>query len=355
MNHKFYLVALLLCTCICTICADSLRIPAINDNIVYLGRTLRSDSCVRFNFPGVTAILSFEGSSLSMITNPGAGKFHVEIDSLPPKNVWVAESDSILTVASGLDPELLHTARITYAIEGFEKNPKWHGFIIDGAKARLRKAERPQGPKIEFIGNSITCGYGTEASSEKERFSYETENHCLTYAWRTARALDADFNVVARSGIGVYRNYGDPREGGRTKTMSSEYGHTLLYDESHAWDHSAFEPDIICLNLGTNDTSGHNYDTTLLAAAFKRFHSLLRRLHPYSKIVLLTGTMMEGEPLTDVRTILDDIASQDELTYRFDMSPIDGSLGYGADYHPSSARHRVMAEELTAYLRTIID
>ena len=41
--------------------------------------------------------------------------------------------------------------------------------------------------------------------------------------------------------------------------------------------------------------------------------------------------------------------------YRFDMTPEDGSCGWGSCFHPSKARHAKMAEELTAYLRTIID
>ena len=53
-----------------------------------------------------------------------------------------------------------------------------------------------------FIGNSITCGYGTETTDPYEHFSYDNENHTLTYAYLAARDLDADFHVVARSGIG---------------------------------------------------------------------------------------------------------------------------------------------------------
>ena len=43
----------------------------------------------------------------------------------------------------------------------------------------------------------------------------------------------------------------------------------------------------------------------------------------------------------------------DENVFRFDMSPHDGTLGIGADYHPSLRQSNKMADELTAFLRKI--
>ena len=41
--------------------------------------------------------------------------------------------------------------------------------------------------------------------------------------------------------------------------------------------------------------------------------------------------------------------------YRFDFTPIDGSLGYGTDWHPSLQRHQKMADELTPFLQKLIE
>ena len=77
-------------------------------------------------------------------------------------------------------------------------------------------------------------------------------------------------------------------------------------------------------------------------------------MNPDAKIVLLTGSMMSGQELADVTGALDRVASSREGVYRFDMTPQDGSLGFGADYHPSARQAEKMASELTAYLRGII-
>ena len=321
-------------------------------NISYMGRRVMTEGKdVKFNYPGFTALLNFSGESLDMLTSPGSGFWMVEVDGGEAKKMQVTPGDSILSIATSL-PEGEHSARVTYCIEGFEFNPEVRGFILPEGGRLL-----PQDPKgdlkIEFIGNSITCGYGTEAAGADIHFSYDTENHCLGYAYLTARELDADFNMVCRSGIGVYRNFDGPREGSAEGTMPLEYGNALLYDADEPWDFSSFIPDIVCVNLGTNDTSTDNYDITLFGKAYGEFVDRLRGYYPKAKIVLLTGSMLGGKELRDVKTALDDISASREGVYRFDMTPQDGSLGYGADYHPSAQQAQKMASELTAYLRKL--
>lgn len=333
--------------------SGQLDVDPNDPGILYMGRILRTDSTApTFTYPGTTAMLNFEGSSIAMAASPGSGQFMVEIDSLAPFKINFTPSDSLITLAESLG-EGAHSLRVTYAIEGYEKHPEFRGFVISGPGSKILPApERPK-LRIEFIGNSITCGYGTEADSGDTHFSYDTENHTLSYAYLTARALDADFNVVARSGIGMYRSYNGPREGTPDNRIPAEYDHTLIYDRAHYWDHRSFRPDIICINLGTNDTSVDNYDINLFEEAYKKFLAHLHLLQPQAKIVLLTGPMLHGKPLEDVTAVLDSLAEGKDYVYRFDMSEQTGELGYGADYHPSRAQAAKNAAELTAFLKKI--
>lgn len=352
---KLYLFgAILTLTSVSVSCkSDDDYVKATDPDIAYMGRHVVTDDVkVRFNYPGFTAMLNFSGESLDMLTNPGSGYWVVEVDSLQPMKKFISPNDSVLNVAASL-PEGNHTARITYCIEGYEHNPEVRGFKLAEGGKLLPKPKKGD-VKIEFIGNSITCGYGTEAESAYIRFSYDTENHCLSYAYLTARNLDADFNVVARSGIGVYRNYNGPKEGNDKEIMPMEYGNTMLYNYDEPWDFNRFTPDIVCINLGTNDLSTNNYDATLFEEAYGNFVDTVRGHYPAAKIVLLTGSMMNDKPLEDAKRALDNVAEGRENVYRFDMTPQDGSLGYGADYHPSAAQSRQMADELTAYLRQMI-
>lgn len=327
-------------------------VKATDPAISYMGRTyVTPDSTVRFNYPGVTAMLNFSGPSLRMLTNPGSGYWMVEVDSLPAFKYHIAPQDSVMIVADGLSKDP-HSARITYCIEGFEFNPEIRGFLLadDG---KLGNAPAKGNLKIEFIGNSITCGYGTEAQSEKERFSYDTENHTLGYAYLTARELGADFNMVCRSGIGIYRNFGGKAEGDSLGIMPLEYDNTMLYNHDVPWDFSRFSPDIVCVNLGTNDTYRSDYRLDLIENNFNELVTRIQSRHPDAKILLLTGSMMNGKPLEDIRSVLDNVAKSHKEVYRFDFTPQDGSLGYGADYHPSTAQARKMADELIPVIRNL--
>lgn len=335
---------------------EAVTVPAsAADYVTVMGRTVTTpEGSVAFNYPGVTAMVKFEGERLDMETIPGSGYFSVEVDEGAPKRILIAEGDSTVCLADSLG-QGEHTVRVTYSQEGYEKNPAFRSFSVSAGGHFLAAPARPQGPRIEFIGNSITCGYGAAAPDGSHGFSYDTEDHCLTYAYLTARALDADFNVVARSGIGMYRNYNGPREGDTWGTMPLEYDHTMLYDTVHPWDFKRFQPDIVCINLGTNDTSTDNYDITLFREAYDRFLTRLRGNYPSAKFVLLTGCMMNGKELADVRAALDSLASIHPGAYRLDMSPQTGDLGIGSDSHPSARQHEKMARELTSFLLELDD
>lgn len=348
--HTLFISALLaLCGCASS---GSVFVAPSSEAITYMGRIDRSDSSAyKFTYPGTTAMLAFEGTGIDMITSPGSGYYMVAIDSLPAQKIFIGPGDSTVSLADSL-AEGAHKVRVTYCVEGYEFHPEWRGFNL-APGSRLLDAPVCAGPKIEFIGNSITCGYGVDADSPEQHFDYATENHCLSYAHLAARILDADYNVVARSGIGMYRNYGGPRDGSPSETMPLEYDKTRIY-EPGLWDHSQFHPDIICINLGTNDTSKDDYDIALYEQAYSQFLNHLHTLHPDAKIVLLTGSMLHGQALADVQGALDRLAADRPYAYRFDMSEEDGSLGYGADYHPSSGRAMLNAVQLSLFLNSLL-
>lgn len=329
-------------------------VEAANDSIGWVGRTEMVDGAACFTFPGVQMHTVFTGSSLQLLTKRNSGYFVVEIDNRPAFKVHSTETDSLLTLAGNLGKGE-HHAIVTLVSEGYELRPRIYGIYIDRA-ARLGKAVLPE-RKIEFIGNSITCGYGNEAVGAKCGFSYDTENQWSAYGAITSRILNAQCLVVARSGIGIYRHYGGPRQG-TDYNMPNTYKYTQFGQQGELWDFSRFTPDVVCINLGTNDTSLDNYDTRLLTAGYKDFVKIVREHYPKATIVLLTGTMMGGKALEDVKKALDETQEYarecgDTQVYRFDMTPIDATLEYGADYHPSARCHLRMAKELAAYLRQL--
>ena len=325
-------------------------------NIQYIGRTEDSspDSPV-FTYPGVQIRTGFTGTSLEMMCKLHSGYFMAEIDGGEPFKISFI-GNTVVNLARDLK-DGTHQAIVTYIGEGYENLPEFHGFFVDKGKTLAPAAPLPT-RKIEFIGNSITCGYGIEAKSEAEHYEEKTANFYYTYAARTARNLNAQALVVARSGIGVYRSYNGPRTGDKVN-MNTEYPNTLLYNDKYKWDFSRYTPDLVCINLGTNDTSTTGADSLLLLKGFKNLYHQVRSHYPMAKIVLLCGCMMSGNQLLSAQQALDttlDYAHQqgDSEVYRFDFTPHDGSLGYGADWHPSMRQHEKMANELTPFLKKLM-
>lgn len=329
-----------------------------DEHIQYIGRfSFKNPDSPAFTYPGVQINARFEGTSLKMLAKPMSGYFMAQIDNGKPFKVgFNAPKDSVVSLATSLRDEA-HEVRLMYVIEGYQRMPEFRGFILDEGRKLLEPPYLPE-RKIEFIGNSITCGYGVESTNPKEGFSDETENHYLTYAAITARNLKAQHLVVARSGIGIYRNYAGPKTGNRN-SMPAMYDQTLFGVQNEQWNFANYTPDVVCVNLGTNDTSTDPYDRHLLESAYKNFLTTLRSNYPKAKIVFLTGSMLTGQRLEHVKYALDNVVREarnrgDKEVYRFDMSWQTGDLGLGADYHPSIWQQEKMAGELTSYLRSLM-
>ena len=338
--------------------------------IVYTGRiSFTHPDRPAWNYPGVQIIAAFEGTSLRMIAKPRSGYFMAQIDLAEPfKVAFRGERDSVVTLATAL-PDGRHLVRLMYVIEGYEFFPEFWGFVLDKGRQLVPPPALPS-RKIELIGNSITCGYGNEGLKKEEGFDYATENHYYSYASIAARNLEAQHWVVARSGIGVYRNYNGPKTGNPESNMPAQYEYTgyawnpdlrkqptFLREK---WDFSRYQPDVVCINLGTNDLSTPNYDEKLLKQNYQKLLKMVRQHNPKAKIVFLTGTMLYNKELALQRQLLDEVAAEaqksgDKQVYRFDMPPIDNNAFYGNDWHPNIYQDEKMAAELTVFLRQLMN
>ena len=358
-------------------------VKASNPLIQYIGRVsfAKNPDVASFNFPGTTIQAAFEGTSLKMICRPMTGYFMAQVDGCEPFKVgFNAERDSVVTVAAALSKGI-HQLKVMYVIEGLFRTPEFHGFVLDKGCKLVEAPALPE-RKIEFIGNSITCGYGVESVEMTDPFEDETENHWLTYANIVSDSLKAQHTSISRSGIGVYRNYDGPKVGS-TENMPWQYEYTLFNKHDEKWDFSKYQPQLVCINLGTNDLSTNNYDIQLYEKNYRMFLQTVRSKYPTAKIVLITGPMLGEKESGEQRTVLDRICKDankkgftlasnymkdkngkaklakktkgDKEIYRFDFTYQTGDLGYGASWHPSKHQHQKMASELLLFLRKLMN
>ena len=357
-------------------------VKASHPMIRYMGRVSfgKNPDVTSFNFPGTTIEANFQGSSLKMMCRPMTGYFMAQVDGSEPFKVgFNAERDSVVTLATAL-PKGVHHVKVMYVIEGLFRNPEFRGFVLDKG-CKLVEAPALSERKIEFIGNSITCGYGVESIEMSDPFEDETENHWLTYANIVSDSLKAQHTSISRSGIGVYRNYDGPKTGS-AENMPWQYEYTLFNKHDEKWDFAKYQPQLVCINLGTNDLSTDNYDIQLYEKNYRMFLTTVRSKYPDAKIVLLTGPMLGKKESSEQRAALDRICADanksgftlvnktvvdkkgkikkakklgDKEIYRFDFSFQKGDLGYGASWHPSKLQHQKMAKELLPFLKNLMN
>ena len=216
---------------------------------------------------------------------------------------------------------------------------------------------------IEFIGDSITCGYGVDDEVAEHHFSTKTEDVTKAYAYKTAQALDADYSMVSISGYGIISGYTDNNIPKPQQTIPQYYTkHGFSYGAygskiaaSTKWDFTGYTPDLIVINLGTNDDSYTQNDTEKqeeYCNAYVEFLKTIREKNPDAKILCTLGIMGDRLYPYVERAAFDYTAQTGDTnisTMKFDVqSPDDG---YAADWHPTEATHTKASAKLVEKIK----
>lgn len=115
--------------------------------------------------------------------------------------------------------------------------------------------------RIEFVGDSITCGFGL-GTSEKDRFYYpQEENVWMAHGPTAARYLGMDWQMICISGICLAPRKEIPMP----VAMNMLYEYTdrpaqqaLELDADH-WNFKEHPVDYVVINLGTNDATAASF------------------------------------------------------------------------------------------------
>ena len=231
-------------------------------------------------------------------------------------------------------------------------------FILDeDAKVTKTKAKEKH---IQFIGDSITCGFGNEGNAG-DGFLTQTENPLKAYGALTAKKLDAEFTLISWSGIGIISSYVDPDvevpNTGVLVPMLYPYTDYGLFArmgwEQENYDFSEDAYDMIVINLGTNDSSytrDHADRKQAFQEAYTEFLRYLQTCHPGTPIVCCAGAM-NRLLMTEICEATKNASMPKSPIYYYEFTAGQPEDGEGAVGHPSMVRHENMAEELSAWIR----
>ena len=220
--------------------------------------------------------------------------------------------------------------------------------------------------KMEFIGDSITCGYGVEGKSEMETFTTATENAVKGYAFLTAEALGADAVLTCFSGHGIVSGYtGDPAVINSADLVPPYYEKegrnefrlpTGRLAQETDRDFSAFRPDYIVLNLGTNDLSWCGTDEARgreYAKLYTEFLKTVRKDNPGARILCTLGVM--GTGLNGMMQQAAEAYCRETGDRQIRILLLEEQNaardGFGSDFHPNEITQRLLAGVVTDTIR----
>ena len=234
--------------------------------------------------------------------------------------------------------------------------------------------------KIEFYGDSITCGYGTLTNNPNYSFTTHTESFLDGYAYLTAKALNAAYSAICVSGFPIYKsrwNEGFPIESVGDMISICDYSEDMTFKTAHKWDNSQFIPHIVVVNLGTNDcsyfTEGQNwvdqlikeygsFDAALKQDIFKerlinlglKIKSFLDDLfNVYGKNIKIVWALGMLEINSHVQEVIDNAIKDynNSNVYQFQFTSLNKSNERGANWHPGKMMHKNASEELVEFIK----
>ncbi|WP_410770317.1 GDSL-type esterase/lipase family protein [Fontibacillus sp. BL9] len=287
-------------------------------------------------------------------------------------------------VFRGMNPAAVKNVRIVKEVQAMSGDPgcslQIHALKFDGQF--LPVEDKPY--KLEFIGDSITSGEGTVGAKTEEDWIPMWFSALSNYTAMTADALNAEYRVLSQSGWGVLTAWDNnpycnlPGHYEQVCGLLSGPKNEAL-GAFQAYDFEAWQPDVVIVNLGTNDGSAFHSpewsdaatgetrkqrlnkdgsfleeDLKVFEEAVRSFLAKLRKNNKKAHLVWAYG--MLGIPmLPAIYRAVDAYVSEtgDKRVSVFQLPNMTEETA-GSRSHPGAAAHEKAAKELSGYLREIL-
>lgn len=353
-----------------------MKITCTNANVKYIGRTLLADGAVFLSLSGSGIEFEYEGMGLDLTLLGGSAAELPDNQANYARMAVYEDDERVFDVQLSARETKLRVAEspttkksVIRVIKLSECAMSLAGIApLEISEGETVKPTPEKSRKIEFIGDSITCGYGVDDEDPLHPFQTATEDLTRAYAYKTARALDADYSMFSTSGYGIISGYtGDPsikmsdqRIPDYYESMGFSYDRmpSLPAPMEVAWEYDRFVPDAIVINLGTNDDSYCQEFAERqqeYADSYVAFLKVVRKHNPGAMIFCALGLM--GDRLYPwvckaVKTFSEETGDQRITTVH--LPEQDPSVGYVSDYHPLESAHQKAALVLIPAIREVM-
>ncbi|NLO86898.1 MAG: electron transporter RnfD [Clostridiales bacterium] len=239
----------------------------------------------------------------------------------------------------------------------------FYGMIVPN-DAALHAPSLPPNRRIEVYGDSVSAGEVAEAEAYAGKQDPEHQGQWSdsydSYAWMTARNLDAQIHDIAQGGIALLDGCGYFNAPNYIGMLSSydKLNHNPALGKVTDWDFAKYRPHVVVIAIGQNDSHPVNimaddYQSEASKAWRTGYAELIRRIrHQYpSATIILATTILNHDAAWDraIDEVWVKMAATDRRLYHFLYS----NNGTGTHGHIRTSEAERMSDELSTFIKSL--
>lgn len=365
---------------------NTLKIDEIK-NIKINGRTTKNISPLTLFWTGSGFEVNVKASELWMDVEIDYNEYEqwisVEINGVAVSRQMLTKGRYNICLFRGMNKELVKNVRVYKDVQAMSDDDKSmflvHGLKTDGSFEKVED----KNIKIEFIGDSITSGEGSIGAKIEDDWISMWFTALNNYAVITSKELNADFRIISQSGWGVLSSWeNDPKAAlplyyeKVCGLINGERNKELGAHENN--DFEAWKPDVIVVNLGTNDGGAFNspeFKNEVTGEIFKqhlnedgsyneedikrfedaivKFLYKLRKYNKDSKILWAYG--MLGIPMMPYIYHAVDTYKKESKDTKVSITQLTNTTDetVGSRSHPGILSHKIAAKQLVDVIKNL--
>ncbi|WP_295669243.1 SGNH/GDSL hydrolase family protein [uncultured Mucilaginibacter sp.] len=356
MNLKISFFSIAIAACLQ--CSAQTIVKSTDPHIRYSGRIAMTDSTAELSWSATSIKVNFIGTGISAVLKDEGSdnNYNVIVDGKVTSIIHPEIAKKAYQLATGL-PGGKHTLELFKRTEWAMGKTLFFQFELSG-NGKILAPPPAQKRKIEFFGNSITCGYADEDTTGKDRGTSPYENGYLSYAAITARHFNAEMHNTSKSGIGITVSW-------FPMIMPEMYDRLDATDPDSKWDFSKYTPQVVVINLFQNDSwivklpdneqfkarFGTKPPTPdFVINAYQSFVKSIRAKYPDARIICILGSMDATGAGSPWPGYIDKaVAGLSDKNIYTHFIPYKNTNG-----HPSVKEQQTMADDLIGFMEKSI-
>lgn len=230
--------------------------------------------------------------------------------------------------------------------------------------------------RIEFVGDSITTGEGLAGAPGEMDWIPAWISLRDSYALTTADTLGADFHFISQSGWGVVCSWDNDRARALPDCYEQVCGPVKgkgneALGSQRAWDFASWQPDVVVVNLGTNDWGAYHTnpprqqedgtvwkltDLAFFEQGVVQFLKKLRRTNPAARIIWAYGMCsfdLGTEIQHGVKTYIEESGDKNVSFLMLDPQELETEGEHGSRQHPGRGTHLRAAKKLCEAIKAL--